>query len=94
MPQQKCRQGVPRASHCDQLTVWGSYPLPRVLLKINSLATVNSREQAKQRTYKQIQSNKGVAGRTSIMMSAPAWECRPVCSSLAIDTLCARDRVT
>jgi hypothetical protein len=51
MPQQKCRQGVPRASHCDQLTVWGSYPLPRVLLKINSLATVNSREQAKQRTY-------------------------------------------
>ena len=49
------------------MTVWSPYPPPLVLCRINNLATVNSREQAKQRTYTQQQSNKGVAGRTSML---------------------------
>src|SRR5919197_4398339 len=44
-----------------------SLPLPLLLRRINNLATVDSPEQAKQRTYTQQQLNKGLAGRTSTL---------------------------
>ena len=47
--------------------LYGFIPPSGVALRINNLATVNSREQAKQ-TYTQQQSNKGVAGRTSLVI--------------------------